>query len=351
MDRIEDRESLEINRRYFLAASAASVGVLMNAQAQAVESEAALALDEIRRFDVVVVGGGPAGLSAALVLGRACLKVLLCDAGPGRNAPAEGVHGFLGQDGTPPSELRRVGLEQLKPYDVACEAAEVVEARKTGQGFELVLGNGGRVECRKLILATGVKDILPEIPGFRELWGGGVIHCPYCHGWEFRGRPWAFMAPEESVEEVAGLILGWTKTLTLVTNGPAVSKPELRDWLARHSIGVIEDRIDRLEGEGKRLDAIHFEGGRRLEVGTLFAGLKNRQRSPLAEKLGCEFITEGRIAGLVKTDAFGATSVESLHVVGDASSVGVQSVASAVAEGSIAAAMASRSLIMAAAAH
>ncbi len=227
----------------------------------------------------------------------------------------------------------------------------MVEARKTGQGFELVLGNGGRVECRKLILATGVKDVLPEIPGFRELWGGGVIHCPYCHGWEFRGTPWAFMAPEEYVEEVASMALGWTKTLTLVTNGSALSKPELRDWLARRSISVIENPINRLEGEGKRLDAIHFEGGRRLDVGTLFASLKNRQRSPLAERLGCEFITEGRIAGLVKTDAFGASSVEGLYVVGDASSVGVPSVASAVTEGSIAAAMASRSMIIAAAAR
>ena len=356
MNGLKDQQLSGLNRRGFLAASAVAVGFLKDATAAGLPgpypSEAVTNANEGQsmRFDVVVVGGGPAGLSAALVLGRACLQVMLCDAGPGRNAPAAGVHGFLGQDGTPPADLRRLGLDQLKPYDVTHRTSRVVEARRSAAGFTILLEGGDRVECRKLILATGVEDVLPEIAGLRERWGGGVIHCPYCHGWETRGRPWAFLVPEEAITEIAPMLLGWTRTLTFLTNGAAVDKPEHRDWLARHRIEVIEDPIDRLEGDGQHLDAIQFKGGRRLEVPTLFLGVRNRQRSPLAEGLGCKLVADGRLAGSIQTDAFGTTGVDGLYVVGDASSAGVPSVASAVAEGALAAAMASRALFNEAAA-
>ena len=329
-------------RRRFLAAAAATVGVLMDGRA--VEGAGAG-----RRVDVAVVGGGPAGLSAALVLGRACLRALVVDGGPGRNAPAPGVHGFLGQDGTPPAELRRVGREQLRPYDVAVEAGEVVAARRLGaEGFELDLGPGGRVECRRLILATGMVDVLPDIPGFRERWGDGVIHCPYCHGWETRGRPWAFLAPDAAIEEVGALLSGWTRALTCLADGAPVG-PERRAWLAARGIALIEEKIAGLDGPGSRLAAIRFDGGRRLEVPTLFARVPTRQRSPLAEALGAELVKDGWNAGTIRADGFGATTVAGLFVAGDASGAGLPSVASAVAQGAAAAAAASRALIMAAA--
>ena len=351
MPRNEYQDIPEINRRSFLAASATATAAGVFSQPRAGGSAVDARPDEIKTYDAVVVGGGPAGLSAALVLGRACLNVLICDAGPGRNAPAEGVHGFLGQDGTPPQELRRIGLDQLKPYNVTHEATEVVAARKTDAGFELTLGHGGRVACPKLILATGVVDILPEIPGLRERWGGGVIHCPYCHGWETRDRPWAFLVAEEAIKEMGSLLRGWTKSLTLLTNGAFALPPETRDWLARQTISVVEDRINRLDGDGKHLDAIHFDGSRPpLAVPTMFLGVRTRQRSQLAEQLGCEFNTEGWLAGTVRTDPAGATAIDGLYVVGDASGGGGPTVAAAVAEGAAAGGAASRTLIIARAA-
>ena len=293
---------------------------------------------------MVVVGGGPAGLSAALVLGRACRSVLLCDSGKGRNAPAEGVHGFLGQDGTPPADLRRIGREQLRPYDVQLHDGAVVDARKIEGGFEVTLDGGQEVACRKLILATGMTDVLPEIPGLRELWGKSVIHCPYCHGWEFRGRRWAFLVPADAVVETATLLSGWTTKLTLLTNGPCEVSAEHQAWLEERAIEIVEGRIERLESHGDDLKAIHLEGGRRLDRDVLFVHTRLRQASDFAERLGCSLIEAGPKAGMARADPFGATDVEGLYVAGDASEAGVPSVASAVAEGAVAAAFACRAI-------
>ncbi len=322
-----------MSRRRALALAAGSAGVLLGGVPAEAEAEGPAA-KPARRFDVVVVGGGPAGLAAALVLGRACRKVLVCDSGQGRNAPAAAVHGYLTQDGTPPSEFRRVGREQLKPYDVEVRDGKVADARKVASGFEVALDGGEVVACRKLILATGMADVLPDIQGLRELWGKAAIHCPYCHGWEFRDRPWAFLAPPEATVEVATLLLGWTKQLALLTNGPSEVSAEHRAWLEKHAIEVVEGRIDRLEGAGGRLVAVHLEGGRRLERDVLFVRARLKQASDLPQKLGCTLLDQGMGAGMVKTEPSGATAVEGLYVVGDASGVGVTSVASAVAEGS-----------------
>jgi len=322
-----------INRREAIVA-AASAGVLL-AAVPATASEETPTPKAKDRFDVVVVGGGPAGLSAALVLGRACRSVLLCDSGRGRNAPAGGVHGFLGQDGTSPAELRRIGREQLRPYDVSLHDGAVVDARKVEGGFEITLEGDEVVACHKLILATGMTDVLPEIPGLRELWGESVIHCPYCHGWEFRGRRWAFLVPAESVVETATLLL---------TNGPSEVSAEHRKWLEERAVEVVEGRIERLEGAGGELKAIYLEGGRRLERDVLFVHTRLRQASDLAERLGCSIIDSGPKAGVVKADPFGATGVEGLYVAGDASEAGVPSVASAAAEGAVAAAVACRAI-------
>lgn len=331
-----------MTRRQVLA-TAASAGVLVGA-VPAIATEEGPIVGPSPRYDVVVVGGGPAGLSAALVLGRACLKVLICDSGNGRNAPAAGVHGFLTRDGTPPAELRRIGREQLKSYDVRFHDGRATNAAKTSAGFEVTLDGAKVVACRKLILATGMADVLPEIPGLRELWGNGAIHCPYCHGWEYRGRSWAYLAPPNAAVEVATLLLGWTNQLTLLTNGPAGLSPEDQAWLEEHAIEVVEGRVERLEGDGRQLRAIRLEGGRRLERDVLFVQTRLRQSSDLPERLGCELVADGPKAGMVRTDPFGATSVEGLYVVGDASEAGVPSVASAVAEGSVAAAFASKAI-------
>ena len=271
-----------MSRRQALALVAASAGLSLGPGG--VQADVDDPPRPTRRFDVVVVGGGPAGLSAALVLGRACRKVLVCDTDRGRNAPAAGVHGFLSQDGTPPAELRRIGRDQLKPYDVEFRIGKATDARKAGGGFEVTLDGSEVVACRKLILATGMVDVLPEIPGLLELWGRSAIHCPYCHGWEYRGRRWGFLVPPEAAIEVATLVLGWTKRLALFTNGPSKVFPEHRPWLERHGVEVVEGRIDRLEGDGGRLSAVHLDGGRRLERDVLLVRTRLRQASDLPEK-------------------------------------------------------------------
>jgi hypothetical protein len=146
-------------------------------------------------YDVVIVGGGPAGLSAALVLGRSCRKVLVCDAGKPRNHTSAAVHGFFSRDGISPAELLKIGREQLEPYAVEWHDGRVDEAEKVETGFKVTLGKDKVVVARKLVLATGVTDKLPDIPGIRDWWGIGVLHCPFCHGWEVRDEPWACIAP------------------------------------------------------------------------------------------------------------------------------------------------------------
>lgn len=329
---IEDKDR-DVSRRRAMALAAGSAGVLLAGTPGLARDRDEPRTTPDRRYDVVVVGGGPAGLSAALVLGRSCRKVLLCDSGSGRNAPAAGVHGYLSRDGTPPGELRRIAREQLQPYDVEVRTGEVTDARKVGDGFAVTLDGGEVVGCRKLILATGMVDVLPEVPGLGELWGKSAIHCPYCHGWEHRGRSWAMLVPPEAIVEVGTLLLGWTKRLTLLTNGPAEIAAEHRAWLARHAVEIVEDRIARLQGDGGQLRAIHLEDGRRLERDVLFVRTRLRQGSDLARKLGCTFLDQGPMAAMVRAEPSGASGVDGLFVVGDASGVGVPTVASAVAEG------------------
>ncbi len=344
-DETRQNDGDTMSRRQALALAAGLAGMILGAGTASAEGGAPTA-KPTRRFDAVIVGGGPAGLSAALVFGRACRSVLVCDSGRGRNAPAAGVHGFFSQEGTPPAELRRIGREQVKPYAVEFRDGKATDARKVAGGFEVTLDGAEVVACRKLILATGVSDVLPEIPGLAALWGTGVIHCPYCHGWEYRGRPWAFHVPPDAVVHVATMLLGWTKDLTLLTNGPEGHSAEHRAWLDRHKIRVVADRIEGIEGGDGRLSAVRLAGGRRLEPATLFIRAPFRQHSDLPVKLGCKFVAQGPGAGLmIQTDPMGATEVEGLYVTGDASGVGVPSVASAVAEGSAAAAAANMAML------
>src|ERR687889_709994 len=168
------------------------------------------------RYDVVVVGGGSAGLSAALILGRSRRQTLVVDAGEPRNAPSSGVHGFFSRDGISPEELLEIGREQLEPYpSVEVRSARVSGTSGVNGDFEVILDDGSVVRARKLLLATGVVDELPDKPGFEELWGSGVYHCPYCHGWEVRDRPLAVLNPGGEAAERAAFIRNWSRDLAL----------------------------------------------------------------------------------------------------------------------------------------
>lgn len=294
------------------------------------------------RYDVVVVGAGTAGLSAALVLGRSGRKVLVLDGGEPRNAPADASHGFFTRDGVHPAEMLRIGREQLGPYpDVEYRSGRATDASGADGAFEVALEDGEVVSARKLVLATGVLDELPERPGFRELWGKGVYHCPYCHGWEVRDKPLAVLDRPGAAFERVALIRNWSRDLALLTDGEGGLSEDDRKRLDALSVPVYEERISRLEGDPARpgggLERIVFEAGA-LEREGMFYVPPQRQRSGLAGSLGCELAAPVPTVEFVKADPMTReTTVAGVYAVGDAVAGPGQSVVLASASGAAAA--------------
>jgi thioredoxin reductase len=292
-------------------------------------------------YDVVVVGAGSAGLSAALALGRARRKVLVLNGGAPRNAPTNASHNFFTRDGTPPGELVKIGLEQLEPYGTKVQPHDAESIRKTKDVFELTLDNGQRVVSRKIVLATGVMDVLPEIPGFRELWGKNIHHCPYCHGWETRDRPLAVYAQGEMGYQFAVMIRHWSKDLVVCCNDNAPFSNEQRQHLKQLNLQVIETPIQRLETGEHGLKAIVFRDGRRLEREHIFMRPPHQQRSSLALQLGCIMSEDGLY---VKVNGTGETSVPGVYAAGDMTGQ-MQALSQAVASGTLAGAMLNHALV------
>ena len=266
-------------------------------------------------YDVLIVGGGPAGLSAALVLGRCRRKVLLCDDGRYRNSAARAVHGFLSRDGLHPSELRRIGREQLERYDIETRAIRVTDARTASFGFSATLEDGSHIECRKLLLATGVVDDIPQVVGMDRFYGCGVFHCPYCDGWEVRDQPLAVYGRGRNSAGLALSLKTWSDEIVLCTDGPSGLKREQTAELSAAGIPVREQRIASLEGHQDRLEEIVFQDGSRLACRALFLSTGQGQRSDLAARLGCNFTSKGA----VRTGKLECTTVEGVYVAGDAS--------------------------------
>ena len=284
-------------------------------------------------LDVIIVGGGPAGLNAALVLGRCLRRVLVLDAGRPRNRWSHAVHNFLTRDGTPPAELRRMALEQLQPYEtVRVRQALVIDAVAENGGFRVSLEGGETLACRKLLLATGVCDVLPQVDGFEALYGRSVFHCPYCDGWEQRGRPTAVLARGATAAGLALELLGWTRDIVVCSDGPPGLSARDRSRLVRHGIAVRPARLARLEGHDGQLSHIVFADGTRLPREVAFFGYGQTQTCDLAARMGCALTRKGS----VRTGRHEATHLPGLFVAGDASEL-VQMVVVAAAEGAQAA--------------
>jgi thioredoxin reductase len=264
-------------------------------------------------YEVIIVGGGIAGLSAALVLGRCRRRTLVCDSGKPRNARSRGLHGFLSRDGTDPWEMRRLGHEQLKAYpDVAHMNGKVVDAWCRSEGFDVALEDGRRFSSRILLLATGVVDHLPEVEGIEDFYGRSVLHCPYCDGWEQRDRPLAVYGRGEEGVLFALELLIWSRDLVLCTDGDALGIEERRR-LQRHGIALREERLVRLEGEGELLERLVFAEGEPLARSALFFLPEQSAHSPLASRLGCAVND-----GVSETGSLQQTSVPGLYMAGDA---------------------------------
>lgn len=266
-------------------------------------------------FDVIIVGGGPAGLSAALILGRCRRRVLVCDAGHPRNESSRAVHGFLSRDGTPPAELLGCARQQLRPYrNVTLRTTEVVAAEQIAGGFAVTLPDGSRETAPRLLLATGVVDELPAIPNIEEFYGRSVHPCPYCDGWEWRDRPVAIYGRGEKGSGLALMLTLWTKDLVLCTDGVAELSKDHRERLLMHGISLREEQIAYLQGADGLLERIIFDTGESLSREAMFFNTGERQKSPLIAELGCELDEKGK----ADTRDFQESNVPGLYIVGDA---------------------------------
>jgi thioredoxin reductase len=277
---------------------------------------------ETESYDVAIIGGGPAGLSAALVLGRARRRVVVVDAGTPRNAPAAHMQGFLSRDGMPPGDLLRAARAEVRGYGVEIVEDRVVDATA---GFALRLAAGRTVEARQVLLATGAADELPDVAGARERWGRDLLHCPYCHGWEVRDQPIGVLG---SVEH-AHLLRQWTDDVILFTHTAAVTAEE-RATLQARGIAIVDGTVERLVVSDDHLRAIQLADGRTVARAALFIrpALLAHADAPAAA-LGCELLA----GGLVRTDADGRTSVPGVWAAGNATNPRAQ-VITAAGEGS-----------------
>lgn len=285
-------------------------------------------------YDVTIVGAGPAGLSAALSLGRMRRRVLVCDTGAGRNAASHAAHNIFTRDGTPPAELRRIGREQLLPYEtVEVRDIGVDRAFPSTKGFDLTLSDGTTLATRRLILASGVVDLLPEVEGLSDFWGRGVYTCPYCDGWEHRDQPIAAFSPSAAGVHVTLLLTLLSNHVTLFTDGPASFSHEERAQLAARGVTLRQERVLRVDGDGGALAAIILAGGESVPCRAFFVRPEQNQHSPLPQQLGCAINEQG----FVEVDAQGRTSVPGVSAAGDMTKM-MQQVIVAAADGAIAAA-------------
>ena len=270
-------------------------------------------------YDAIVVGGSFAGLSAAMQLVRARRRVLMIDAGQPRNRFSDASHGFLGQDGSSPAAIRALGLRQLGAYPTFSMREGAAEtAQQDGDGFRVTTAEGDEERARRLILATGVKDSLPAIPGLEERWGRTVLHCPYCHGYEVRDRPLGVLATGAMAVHQASLIPDWGPT-TLFTQASFQLEPEQRALLEARGVTIEPVPVAALIGAAPALSAVRLEDGRELPVEALFVAPSVRMASALPHQLGCAF-AEGPLGPHVKVDEWKLTSVPGVFAAGDAAS-------------------------------
>jgi len=289
--------------------------------------------------DVLIVGAGPAGLTAALVLARAGRDVLVLDGGPGRNAPAAHSHNVFTREGASPTELRRIGRTQAESYGARFLEREAVHAEADEDGVRVQLSDGTEIETRRLLLATGVEDLLPDLSGVAEAWGETVVHCPYCHGFELRGRPTAVLGTGEKGVHLSGLLLGWTDHVTLCCGPGGVSGDE-RQRLGDIGVAVDERPVAALDVEGRIVRAVVFEDSSQIDVTAVYIQPDQRPRGPLPDALRLERTEDDH----VRVDEFMRTSAPGVSACGDVTSP-MQAVQIAASSGFTAAAFLNNDLI------
>ncbi len=265
-------------------------------------------------FDVVVVGGGPAGLSAALMLGRCRRHVLVCDLGAPRNRWSHAMHGYLSRDGIAPLEFLEIGRRELNAYGIECRSVGVTNVCRRDDGFSVSLSDGGEERTRFVLIATGVVDDLPLVPGLEACYGRSVFHCPYCDGWEWRDRRFAALGRATAAAKLALGLTGWTHDIVALTNGDRLTVKERRR-LEHHGITIRTAPVARLDHDDGRLRAIVLEDGMSIERDALFFATGQHPQCDIPMRLGCALNSRGT----VKTGTLSETNVPGIFVAGDAS--------------------------------
>ena len=293
-------------------------------------------------IEVIIIGGSYAGLSAALALGRSLRRVLIIDAGRPCSRQVLRTHNFLTRDGETPAEIAAIAREQVSRYPtVSFLEQSVTEVHPTLNGFEVTTDSGEVFPALKLILATGIKDVLPDIRGFTQCWGISVIHCPYCHGYEYHGQQTGLLITGEPTMHLAAMIHNLTPNLTVFTNGadPGLTEKQLQQ-LHKRKIHINTSVIREFVHRDGKLQSVLSEDGSLSPMEVIYAKVPFMQSGNIAEDLGCRYTEYGRI----QTDSFQKTSVPGVFACGDNTSI-TRSVATAIASGNIAGAMVNKELI------
>lgn len=291
--------------------------------------------------DVIVIGGAAAGLSAALILGRSRRSVLVVDAGEPRNAPAEGVHNYLGREGTAPSELAGIGRDEVAVYGVEVTAGRIVAASATGGdgvdpvGFSVTTDSGAVVTARRLVVASGAVDVLPEVPGLAEQWGRGVVHCPFCHGWEIRDRRIGVLVTTPFGAHHALMFRALSEDVTAFVTNPSLVDDTTRAGFAARGIGVVDAAVARVLVSDEVLTGVQLATGEVVELDALAASSTAEARVGFLSGLGlvAEDVRIGdfRVGGALTVDAAGQTSVRGVYAAGNVASPMATVIASAAA--------------------
>lgn len=297
-----------------------------------------------RRHDVVIVGGGAAGLSAAVTLARSVRDVLVIDAGEPRNAPAAGAHNLLGREGISPLALLEAGRQEAAAYGAQIRRGRGTTARRTADGFEITLADGDTVTARRLLLATGLVDELPDIPGVRELWGTHVLHCPYCHGYEVRGRRIGVLATSTNALHQTILLRQLSNDVTLFLHDAPDPDDEEWEQLASLGIRVVTGHVRELARDGDRLHAVVLADGHTFAVDAVAVQPRFVARGDLYEQLGGT-LTQNPLGRHITTGPAGATELPNVWAAGNAGDLGAM-VSTSAAQGVMAGAAINANLAM-----